>query len=213
MQKDYLLFGVIFFLNVVVIIDFYVLYLYTHCTLPFPIFLPFSAPPSLVPIFSSLLEKHSITQQVSLKMLTSNRARLPGVLYEEVSLVFSFHWTTIFFPSLCCTLDYCCTLFWNTYEKHFTLNYDSRTVGSSQFPLIFSEAKQNKIFYAWFQVCRWSEIVYMGYFSHLIHLGWFYDAVTWLPISTLDICQEGAEIRPLAHFIFAPRSLLKLYLT
>ena len=71
------------------------------------------------------------------------------------------------------------------------------------FPLTFSEAKKNKTSYAWFQVCRWSEIVSMGYFSRLIHLGWFHGAVTSVPISTLDICQEGAEIRPLAHFILA----------
>lgn len=147
-------------------------------------------------------------------MLTSN-ARLPGVLCEEkvpLCLV-SIEQQSVFFLNLCCTLGYCCTLFWITYKEHFTLNYDSGTVRSSQFPLIFSEAKQNKISYGWFQVCKWSEIVYMGYFSHLIHLGWFYDAVTWVPINTLDICQEGAEIRPSAHFIFAPRSLLKPYLT
>lgn len=80
------------------------------------------------------------------------------------------------------------------------------------FPLIFSEAKQNKTSYAWFQVYRWSDIVYMGYFPRLIHLGWFYDAVTRVPISTLDICQEEAEIKPLAHFL-GTKVTAKLYLT
>lgn len=52
----------------------------------------------------------------------------------------------------------------------------------------------------------------MGCFPHLIHLGWFYDAVTQMPIRTLDICQEGAEIKPPSHFL-GTKVTAKLYLT
>lgn len=137
-------------------------------------------------------------------MLTSKwRAWLPCILCGEKTpshLVYIEH--------LSSSWAYVAQYSINTCKEHFTLNYDSKTARSSEFPLIFHEAQQNKISHAWFQACRWSDIVYMGYSTHLIHLSWFYDAATCVPISTLDICQEGAKIKPSAHFISAPRSLL-----